>query len=130
LASSIPDEQIEHNIDKIEKNSNTIFLSAVSEEEVMDIVQKSKNNYSMDCYSVNMALLKKVINNIKAPLTHICNLSLQNGCVPKKMKIAKVIPLFKNGNKHIFTNYRPISLLPQFSKILEKIFNIRLEKIR
>lgn len=78
LASRIPDEQIEYNIDKIENNSNTIFLSAVSEKEVMDIVQKSKNNCSMDCYSINMAILKKVINNIKTPLTHICNQSLLN----------------------------------------------------
>ena len=43
------------------------------------------------------------------------------------MKIAKVIPLYKNGSKHLFTNYRPVSLLPQFSKILEKLFNSRLD---
>ena len=44
------------------------------------------------------------------------------------MKIAKVIPLFKNGNKSDFSNYRPISLLSQFSNILEKIFNERLQQ--
>ncbi len=44
------------------------------------------------------------------------------------MKTAKVIPMYKTGNKHHFTNYRPISLLPQFSKILEKLFNNRLCK--
>ena len=38
------------------------------------------------------------------------------------MKIAKVVPLFKSGEKNVFTNYRPISLLPQFSKILEKLY--------
>ena len=43
------------------------------------------------------------------------------------MKIAEVIPLYKSGNKHHFTNYRPVSLLPQFSKILEKLFNNRLD---
>ena len=42
------------------------------------------------------------------------------------MKIARVIPLFKNGNANDFTNYRPISLLSQFSKILEKIFHNRM----
>ncbi len=44
------------------------------------------------------------------------------------MKTAKVIPLFKSGDKHEFTNYRPVSILPQFSKILEKLFNDRLDK--
>ena len=42
------------------------------------------------------------------------------------MKIARVIPLFKNGNANDFTNYRPISLLSQFSKIFEKIFHNRM----
>lgn len=42
------------------------------------------------------------------------------------MKISRVIPLYKSGDKHIFTNYRPVSLLPQFSKILEKIVDNRL----
>ena len=48
------------------------------------------------------------------------------GKFPSKMKIAKVIPLFKSGDKHVFSNYRPISLLSQFSNILEKVFAKRL----
>ena len=44
------------------------------------------------------------------------------------MKVAKVVPLFKAGEKDIFTNYRPVSLLPQFSKVLEKLFNKRLDE--
>ena len=42
------------------------------------------------------------------------------------MKIARVIPIFKTGDLQEFSNYRPISILPQFSKILEKIFHSRL----
>ncbi len=63
---------------------------------------------------------------ISKPLTFICNQSLQPGIFPNNMKITKVIPFYKNGNKHIFSNYRPYSLLPQFSKILEKLFVVRL----
>ena len=59
-------------------------------------------------------------------LTHICNLSLKSGKVPDKMKIAKVVPIYKSGNIQDFGNYRPISVLPQFSKILEKVFYNRL----
>ena len=53
---------------------------------------------------------------------------MSTGLVPKNMKIAKVIPIFKSGNKHIFNNYRPISLLPVFSKILEKVMATKLLK--
>ena len=46
---------------------------------------------------------------------------------PDAMTIAGVIPLFKSGDKHVFNNHRPVSLLPQFSNILEKLFNNRLD---
>ena len=50
------------------------------------------------------------------------------GVFPDNMKVAKVVPLFKAGDRSVFSNYRPISLLSQFSKILEKLFNERLDK--
>lgn len=74
-----------------------------------------------------MILVKQTINEIVKPLTYIFNLSFQTGIVPINMKRAKVIPLFKTGNKYYYNNYRPVSLLPQFSKILEKLYNIRLD---
>ena len=49
-----------------------------------------------------------------------------NGIFPDRMKIARVIPLFKNGDVKEFSNYRPVSILSQFSKILEKVFHNRL----
>ena len=73
-----------------------------------------------------MSLLKKVINLIIEPLTHVCNLSLGTGVFPDKMKIASVLPVYKTGNVSVFGNYRPISILSQFSKILEKLYNNRL----
>ena len=69
---------------------------------------------------------KKIIPHILTPLRHICNTSLGQGIFPDEMKIARIIPLFKSGDKQNVSNYRPISLLPQFSKILEKIFYNRL----
>ena len=62
------------------------------------------------------------------PLTHIINQSMSTELVPTNMKIAKVVPIFKYGNKHIFNNYRPISLLPAFSKLLEKVVATKLLK--
>ena len=70
-----------------------------------------------------MCIVKKLIPYLVIPLEHIFNISLQTGVFPDSMKI---IPLFKNGNMNDFTNYRPISLLSQFSKILENIFHNRM----
>ena len=72
------------------------------------------------------SLVKWVIPYIVKPLKHIFNNSLQKGVFPYSMKIARVIPIFKTGDVQEFSNYRPISILPQFSKILEKIFHSRL----
>ena len=55
-------------------------------------------------------------------------MSLIQGCVPDKLKVAKVTPIFKSGNKEELSNYRPISILPICSKILEKIVHKQLYK--
>ena len=74
-----------------------------------------------------MYVLSNVTDQIVKPLVHIFNLSFYSGIFPSEMKTAKVIPVF-SGNRSHFSNYRPISLLSQFSKILEKLFNLRLEQ--
>ena len=71
-------------------------------------------------------MVKKVIHVICYPLCAIFNLSISTGVVPYKMKIAKVAPIFKSGSKEDVSNYRPISVLPLFSKMLEKYVYCRL----
>ena len=66
-----------------------------------------------------MNVIKEVLDLIVQPLTYITNLSLSSGIVPDQMKIARVVPLFKTGDLSQFTNYRPVSVLPAFSKCLE-----------
>lgn len=73
-------------------------------------------------------LVKQSIDNMLIPLTHIINQSLTTGIVPQSMKIARVMPIYKSGDKHNFGNYRPISILPAFSKILEKVVATKLIK--
>ena len=74
-----------------------------------------------------MVLLKYIISFIVTPFAYICNQSFSNGTFPNAMKTAKVVPLFKSGDRHQFTNYRPISILSQFSKILEQLYVNRLD---
>ena len=66
-------------------------------------------------------LLKALSPSITPVLTMIINQSLCTGIFPNKLKIAKVLPLFKKSDSHLFDNYRPISLLPTVSKIFEKV---------
>ena len=66
-------------------------------------------------------MLKDAAAVIAKPLTHIINLSLKTGTIPTDWKAAKVIPLFKSGSLAEIDNYRPISILPSISKILEKV---------
>ena len=63
---------------------------------------------------------------LSKPLAHIINLSLKCGTVPSEWKIAKINPLFKSGKTSDLNNYRPISILPIFSKIMEKVVHHQL----
>ena len=66
-------------------------------------------------------MVKISYDELKMPLFHICKISLKVGTFPDEMKIAKIKPLFKAGERDIISNYRPISVLPVFSKLLERI---------
>jgi hypothetical protein len=60
---------------------------------------------------------------LNTPITILINKSLESGIVPDACKIAKVTPIYKSKDKESFTNYRPISLLPSTSKILENVIH-------
>ncbi len=91
--------------------SNSMFINPVSEDEVVCIIKSCKPKHSQESDDINMYVLSKVTDQIVKPLVHIFNLSFSSGIFPSEMKIAKVIPLFKSGNRSHFSNYRPISLL-------------------
>ena len=78
-----------------------------------------KHNCGHDGLSANF--IKQISGIISGPLTLIINQSLSTGVFPDRLKIAKVIPIFKKGDNHILDIYRPISLLPTVSKLFEKI---------
>ena len=93
----------------------------VTESEICRLVDKIKPKTSTGFDGISNWLLKKLISVIKHPLCCIFNKSLESGIYPNLMKLAKVVPLHKSGSKNIADNYRPISLLPVISKILERI---------
>ena len=107
---------------------DSFFVKPTTGEEITQIINSCKNKLSSGCDNIPMAIIKNTGSSIAAPLAHICNLSISNAHVPSGMKIAKVTPIFKSDAQDEFSNYRPISLLPNFSKILEKLmFNRMVE---
>ena len=55
------------------------------------------------------------------PLTYITHLSVTQSVFPEELKLAKVLPIYKNDDEHLLKNYRPISVLPFYSKIIERV---------
>ena len=99
-------------------------MKPVVAEETTKIVSKFNPNKSPGHDGIGNFIIKKVIHEISEPLTDIFNLSLSTGIVPYELKIAKVIPIYKKDDAEIFSNYRPVSVLPCLSKILERlVFN-------
>jgi len=80
---------------------------------------KCKDSYGYD--EISSRILKLSAPYVLSPLTYIFNKVLSTGIVPERLKFSEVRPLFKKGGITEFSNYRPISLLTSFSKIIEKI---------
>ena len=66
-------------------------------------------------------LLKSCADIFCGPLSHLFRMALQSGTYPSQWKVANLVALHKSGTKQLVANYRPISLIPQASKVFEKI---------
>ena len=113
-----PDFQYYINKTKID---SVFHFEQISVIETQTIINKLKCKTSTGTDNVSQLLLKTLSHTLAEPLTCIINQSLIKGIFPNKLKIAKMIPIFKNGDQHDINNYRPISLLPSISKVFEKI---------
>ena len=102
--------------------------NSLSLNELKEAFFSLKTNKRPGYDDINFNAVKKCFGEIHEPLKYLFNLSLEHWIFPEKMKIAKVIPLFKNSDPGNITNYRPISVLPCFSKVLERIMYNRLYK--
>lgn len=103
----------------------SIFLSSVESTEVERII-KSLKNTSPGFDGIHAKVVKNSYSLYLQPLVHILNLSIHQGFFPDDMKIARVIPLYKSGDTMSISNYRPVSVLPLFSKLLERLMYNRL----
>jgi len=84
-------------------------------------VKLFKSNKFAGFDDIHPSVVENVISTIAQPLADIVNLSLSSGIFPDQLKIAKVVPIFKNENKRLVNNYRHIYILPFFQKSLKKL---------
>ena len=90
------------------------------------IIHSLKCNDSYCYEEISSRILKISAPYVLSPLTYIFNKILSAGTFLDRLKFSEVKPLFKKGDKTKFSNYRPVSVLPSFSKIIEKIIYKRL----
>jgi hypothetical protein len=104
----------------VKYNRNSMFLTPTTEE-VVDLIKGLDNKNSTGVDDIPNYVIKKCHSKSKTTLTHIINLSLSTGQFPDQLKIAKVKPLYKKGCDTGVGNYRPVSLITGFLKIIEKV---------
>ena len=107
------------------RNQFNFIIAHISNDEVLDII-KSLPNKATGPNSIPLNLLHIIADIIVFPLCHIINTSFSSGIFPEILKVAKVLPFHKGGSTQDLNNFRPISLLSVFDKIIEKIMHKRL----
>ena len=108
LNSKLPktgEDPIQH----IKHNTASFFYAPTDPTEIINIVKSGNSSKSSDVDNIDPYVVQKNIPQIANQLAHVFNKSLQTGIVPDKLKIAKVIPLYKNYNPEQLNNDRPIT---------------------
>ena len=105
-----------------ERNESSLLLGEISPEDVSEVCRKMTPKTSKDPMGLKQNIILEDVGLIAHVVTHMVNCSIRTGICPSNSKLAKVIPVYKlKGSKHLYGNYRPISLLTTFSKIMERL---------
>ena len=107
---------------------NSILFFDCDEIEIQSIIKTFDVKKATGPNSIDNFILSMLREDISFPLSKIFNLSLSTGVHPDMFKISKTIPIFKKGSRLQVCNYRPISLLSNLNKILEKLVFSRMYK--
>ena len=104
---------------------NSFYCRPTKSVEIGNIILKLKNSRS-DLNLLPVKILKLVYDILSAPISLLINCSFSTGIFPETLKDALIVPMFKKGEPTDIGNYRPISILPTLSKILEKCMVFRI----
>ena len=106
-------------------SKNSIFLEDCSQDEICSIIHDFDNSKASD---IPIRVIKKSVKVISPLLSYLYNNCMIKGIFPEVLKVGKISPMYKKGNAELLENYRPVSTLPIFGKIFEKIIYSRLYK--
>ena len=112
----------------VANHSGSFQLKETSEAVVLKQLQSLKTNKAIGLDNISARLLKCGARSISHSITKLFNLSIRSGKFPRIWKCPKVSALFKSGDRTNATNYRPISILPTLSKILERVVHSQLHE--
>jgi len=129
IGSILNDKIPQSNVSPIEfmgnRNDNSMFITPSTPVEVQKIISSFVNK-SGGIHSIPTFIYKKIVHLISPVISRLFNESVVNGIFPSCLKVARVVPIFKDDDKRDVNNYRPISLLPFLSKVFEKLMYERL----
>lgn len=106
--------------------SHSIFLTPCTELEIYNFLRTLDKNTAAGYDDIKATPIIVVADILSYPLAHICNAAFETGIFPESMKKARVVVIHKGGPLNSIGNYRPISVLPLFSKVVEHLFKTRL----
>ena len=104
-------------------NSSNIFFNECTPDEITKIISELQNDKASD---IPIKIIKRSSKIIAPVLSKLINHSMQSGVFPDKLKIGRITPIFKKDDPELLENYRPVSTLPIFGKIFEKVIYERL----
>ena len=130
LVSKLPNPKNIFDIDsvcsyytKINKSQISLTFRLTTSEEICKILKDMDTSKAAGIDNISGIFLKDGAAILATPISQLCNLSITSSSFPKDCKIAKLKPLYKKGRKTDPKNYRPISLLPLISKVLERVIH-------
>ena len=104
------------------RNTYSLLFSDVSQNDIIEVCKKFTPKTSTDPSGFQQNIILSDVDIMAPVLAHLVNCSQSTGIFPERGKVARVIPVYKQkGDKKLYENYRPISLLPVFSKIIERL---------
>ena len=104
-------------------NPSSIFMHDCSPDEIRDIIKEFQNGKSSD---IPIHVIKEASNIISPIICALYNKCMKNGVFPDELKTGRISPIYKKENEQLLENYRPVSTLPIFGKIFEKVIFTRL----